>query len=479
MFPANDQQHQLFLIFILAGLSAGSVISYSADILSAIGYSVSVIAPLLIRLLIAGDSYSLTMSMAVVLYLCFMIVNSKHYYSNQNENIILNIQAIEREQAMHARMEWHEAILAGTTDGYWLVDMQGQLLEVNETYSQMSGYSTQELLEMRISDIEVIESPNETAAHIKKIKEVGEDRFESRHRRKNGTTFDVEISVQYRFIEGGQIVVFLRDITAQKHEAAKLKLVQIALNGSLDRYRDLYEFAPIGYISINHDGVITEVNWKATSLFGLGRNMLNQQRLDKFVIDDQKNFWENHFESMKHLESGDEISFELNLIYKDGSTFTANFNCLKTDDEDDQAMLSITLTDISKLKQIEGVLKQRDGYQRALVDNFPFLVWLKDKDGRFLAANKPFAKAAGFSSSDKLLGKTDFDICPHKFAAAYQADDQEVMDSGTPKTIEELIEINGEQILFETYKSPVLVEGEVVGIVGFTKEILDRSIAAT
>ena len=59
MFPANDLQHQLFLIFILAGLSAGSVISYSADIFSAIGYSVSVISPLVIRLLIAGDSYSL------------------------------------------------------------------------------------------------------------------------------------------------------------------------------------------------------------------------------------------------------------------------------------------------------------------------------------------------------------------------------------------------------------------------------------
>lgn len=354
MFPANDLQHQLFLIFILAGLSAGSVISYSADIFSAIGYSVSVISPLLIRLLIAGDSNSLAMSMAVVLYLGFMIVNSKHYYSNQNENIILNIQAIEREKAMDARMEWHQAILTGTMDGYWLVDMQGRLLEVNEAYSQMSGYSTQELLRMRVSDIEAVESANETASHIKRIKEVGEDRFESRHRHKNGTTFDVEISAQYRFIEGGQIVVFLRDITEQKQDAAKLVLAQVALNESLDRYRDLYEFAPIGYISISHEGVITEVNWKATSLFGLARKQLYDQYLDKFVIDGQKILWQNHFESMKHLDGGEEISFELSLYHNDGTTFIATFNCLRTDNESDQPMLCITLTDITKLKQIES-----------------------------------------------------------------------------------------------------------------------------
>jgi PAS domain S-box-containing protein len=356
MFPANDLQHQLFLIFILAGLSAGSVISYSADIFSAIGYSVSVISPLLIRLLIAGDSYSLTMSMAVMLYLSFMIANSRHYYFNQYENIILNMQAIEREQAMNTRIEWHQAILAGSIDGYWLVDMQGQLLEVNETYSQMSGYSMQELLKMRVSDIEVMETEDETAAHIKKIMEIGEDRFETKHRRKDGTNFDVEISVQYRFIEGGQFVVFLQNVTERKQAEAKLKLAQIALNESLDRYRDLYEFAPIGYISINHEGVITEVNWKATSLFGLARKQLCNQNLDKFVIDDQKIFWINNFESMKHLADGEEISFELSLYHKDGSIFIATFNCLRTDDAHDQSMLSITLTDITKLKQVENLI---------------------------------------------------------------------------------------------------------------------------
>ncbi|HPV33035.1 MAG TPA: EAL domain-containing protein, partial [Methylotenera sp.] len=119
--------------------------------------------------------------------------------------------------------EWHHAILDGTMDGYWLVNMQGNLLEVNKTYSLMSGYSMQELLTMHISDLEVVESAEETAAHLQKIMETGEDRYESKHRRKDGSIFDVEISARYRFIEGGQMVVFLQDITEQKQAVDEIE----------------------------------------------------------------------------------------------------------------------------------------------------------------------------------------------------------------------------------------------------------------
>ena len=156
MFPTNAPQHQLFLIFMLAGLSAGSVISYSADLVSAIVYSVSVITPLLIRLMLLGNSFSIAMSISVMLYLGFMIINSRHNYLSLYENIVLRLEANEREHAVKVRNEWHQAILEGTMDGFWLVDTQGNLLEVNQTYSQMSGYSIQELLSMKISDLEAI-----------------------------------------------------------------------------------------------------------------------------------------------------------------------------------------------------------------------------------------------------------------------------------------------------------------------------------
>ncbi len=84
--------------------------------------------------------------------------------------------------------ESHTAIIQSGMDGFWLTDMQGHLLEVNESYCKMSGYSDQELLAMTIADLEYIESTVEVAAHIEKIMTKGEDFFETQHRRCPDTT---------------------------------------------------------------------------------------------------------------------------------------------------------------------------------------------------------------------------------------------------------------------------------------------------
>jgi len=112
----------------------------------------------------------------------------------------------------------HRSILQTAMDGIWLVDTGGRLLDVNDRYCQMSGYSQQELLTMSVPDLEGIESESsgDTAAHFQKVIALGEDRFESRHRRKDGTVYDVEISVQYQPIDEGQFLAFLHDITDRK-----------------------------------------------------------------------------------------------------------------------------------------------------------------------------------------------------------------------------------------------------------------------
>jgi PAS domain S-box-containing protein len=128
----------------------------------------------------------------------------------------------QAEEALQVGESRHRAILQTTMDGYWRVDMLGHLLEVNEAYCQMTGYSEQELLAMSIPDLEAIEMPADTAAHIQQLLAKGEDRFETRHRRKDGSVFSIEISVQYKPAEGGYLVVFLRDITDRKRTESKM-----------------------------------------------------------------------------------------------------------------------------------------------------------------------------------------------------------------------------------------------------------------
>jgi PAS domain S-box-containing protein len=136
-----------------------------------------------------------------------------------------NLKEIETRQKMQESEERYRTILATALDGFWRVDLQGRLLEVNESYCRMSGYREQELLAMRISDLDAAEEQDDIADHIKKIIARGEDRFETRHRRKDGSTVDVEIGVQFRPTESGQIVAFLRDISERKRAEEEIVLL--------------------------------------------------------------------------------------------------------------------------------------------------------------------------------------------------------------------------------------------------------------
>jgi PAS domain S-box-containing protein len=141
----------------------------------------------------------------------------------------------QRDVTLQQRDEILRSILETSLDGFWRVDGQGHLLDVNPTYSQQSGYAREELLEMQVSDLEAEESAAETAIRIRRLIETGRDQFESRHRRKDGSIWDVEVSATYRDAAGGLLCVFLRDITERKQaEVAAGKanrLLQEAIDG--------------------------------------------------------------------------------------------------------------------------------------------------------------------------------------------------------------------------------------------------------
>lgn len=130
------------------------------------------------------------------------------------------------------------------------------------------------------------------------------------------------------------------------------------------------------------------------------------------------------------------------------------------------------------LKKSEEIAKEREQQLSSLLNNIPHIAWLKDRDGRFLAVNEPFAQACGYASS-QLIGLTDLDIWSHELAETYIRDDREVIDSGKQKQFEEYLLIaDGTYRWIETIKSPVVNDvNESIGTAGIAMDITDRKQA--
>ncbi|HLY96937.1 MAG TPA: ATP-binding protein [Sideroxyarcus sp.] len=126
----------------------------------------------------------------------------------------------EREQieaVLHKNEEEQFKVMIRTSlDAFVITDVEGNILEVNDAYCQMTGYSREELLTMNTADLEVMETPEEGAGQIGKLFVTGSNRYETRKRRKDGRIQIVEVSSNYSKVNGGRIYRFLRDITERK-----------------------------------------------------------------------------------------------------------------------------------------------------------------------------------------------------------------------------------------------------------------------
>lgn len=113
----------------------------------------------------------------------------------------------------------HKRVLETAIDGFWITDTSGQLLEVNEAYARMSGYTMAELLTMNVSQLRTAENQDETQACMDQITRLGSDRYETRHRHKQGHEFSVDISATYD-PQSKHVFVFARDRSERVQAAA-------------------------------------------------------------------------------------------------------------------------------------------------------------------------------------------------------------------------------------------------------------------
>lgn len=313
------------------------------------------------------DSFSLLFFVSPILYLLF--------YRTMSLEIFRHTQS----------RETHEAIIRSSIDGFWESDTKGNILDVNDAYCRLIGYSRDELLTMNINDLEAVENQEETGQHIKKIMETGSDRFETRHRRKDGRVVDIDVSVNYLHNDGGRFIVFLRDITERRRRENKLRQAN-TLN------QTILQTIPFGMDIVDMEGNILYLSPKLEAMLGreaIGRKCWELYRDNKMQCVDcplRKEF----------------IPGETAVIETSGVFGGRNFQISHTgmEYEGKKAILEI-FHDITERKKSEEELRRLS----AAVNQTADIVVITDRNGLIEYVNPAFEAETGYSR-EEAIGKS-------------------------------------------------------------------------
>lgn len=176
----------------------------------------------------------------------------------------------------------------------------------------------------------------------------------------------------------------------------ELRRAQLVIEESRDRYVDLFEFAPVGYLTLTPEGMIAGANLTASALLGVERKKLLKRRFAGFVANDSDQ-WYRHFAHTRQRDSVQRC--ELLLKRKGSVDFHAQLDCVHMQDKDTSS-IRIALSDITARKLAEEELRIA-----AITFQTNDGIVVTDANGVILRVNHAFTKLTGYSEQEA-VGQT-------------------------------------------------------------------------
>ncbi|MEQ1527939.1 MAG: EAL domain-containing protein [Methylococcales bacterium] len=219
-----------------------------------------------------------------------------------------------------------------------------------------------------------------------------------------------------------ELLVHKIELEIQNEESQRLfaELVKVR-----DRYIDLYEFAPVGYITLNREGLIKEINLTGSALLGADRPKLLNRRFTKFVAAQERDRWYRLFLSMLEHGKNENQTFDLEMARANKSLFYARLDCLARESLDAPPVLRIALSDINKIKLAEKQLRIAATAFKSTNFESQEGIFITDANKVILKVNPAFTKITGYSSEEAIgqtsqLLESEFHD-PEFYAAIWQA----------------------------------------------------------
>ena len=386
------------------------------------------------------------------------------------ERFIFMHQDITQRKLAEEKLRENENKLQAIFDtvgaGILIIDKESKrIIEANETTLKMTGLSKEQILNhichSLVCSAEVGKCP---------VKDLGENIEESERKLlcADGQIKDILKTVYPISIKGRDCYLesFI-DIT-ERRKAEK------ALRESEERYRTIFENSTIGIYRTTPEGQILLVNPTLIKLLGYSSfEELADRNLEKDGFE--PSYERSHFMDVLKKE-GEVKGLESAWTKMDGTTLFIRESARAFKDKEGKIIYyDGVIEDITQRRQTEEKLKKSEKMLQTILDNFPGVVFWKDRQSCYLGCNQSFATTVGLKDPAEIVGKIDFDLpWTSEETINYIKDDLAVMESGKARfhIIERLRHSNGQLNWIDTSKLPLKdSRGEVIGVVGVSHDI--------
>jgi PAS domain S-box-containing protein len=268
--------------------------------------------------------------------------------------------------------------------------------------------------------------------------------------------------------QGAEVMRLVHELQVHQIELEmqnrELREAQQALEMSRDRYASLYDFAPVGYVTLDHEGLIRELNLTTARMLGHPRSALEGSLLVRVCRRQDKNLLLSHVRRACELEGWASIAVEVGLRTRSGKVIEVRLESTKVPHE--QACRT-AIVDLTERNQAQAALAESDRRLRTVVENAPVVLFALDADGVVT-----LAEGRGLIS----LGLVPADLLGRRIAEVFH--DVPEVHTHLPRAlggeaIDVTVEVRG--AVFDVHATPLrAASGEVQRVIGVATDVTER-----
>ena len=221
--PGSHGTYLILVPFVIGGMCAGAVATLSPLWQGGAAFLLLALAPLLVSLARLDRQLAWPMLAMAFVFLVAMLSTVRTLYVSTRHQIVQRLEGTRAQEAILEREKRFRTLVESATDAFFIHDLAGRFVDVNRRACESLGYSREELLSLRVEDVELRTASNALDDLWESIPENKTLQLEGLHRRKDGSAFPVEVNLSTLFWEGEKRILALARDISERGRLARLR----------------------------------------------------------------------------------------------------------------------------------------------------------------------------------------------------------------------------------------------------------------